>query len=95
MSEIIPQPTLGAILKYSNHPSISAIEKFNRTRHQFFFSVVEKEDIITELQELNPKKATQETEIPVKLLKDIKTFLWDMSKCSLMMQLNHLNFHHL
>ena len=74
MPERIPQPTLRAILKYANHPSISAIKKYNRTRHQFFFSIVEKEDIIKELQKLNPKKVTQETDIPVKILNYNKYF---------------------
>ena len=39
-----------------------------------FFSVVEKEDLIKELHKLNPKKITQETDIPVKTLKDNKDF---------------------
>ena len=42
LSERIPQPTIRAILKYASHPSISAIKKYNRTRHQSFFSAVEK-----------------------------------------------------
>ena len=63
---------LRAILKYANYPSISAIRKYNRTHHQFFFSVVGKENIIKELQKLNPKKVTQETDITVKILKDKK-----------------------
>ena len=58
LSERIPMPTLRAILKYANHPSISAIKKYNRILHLFSFSVVEKEDIIKELHKLNPKKAT-------------------------------------
>ena len=58
LSERIPQPTLRAIIKYTNHPGISAIKKNNRTCHQFFFSLVEKEDIIKELHKLNPKKIT-------------------------------------
>ena len=74
LSERIPQCTLRAILKYTNHPSISAIRKYNRTLHQFFFSVVEKEVIIKELQKLNPQKVTQETDITVKILKDNKYF---------------------
>ena len=55
------------MLKYKDQPSIRAIKKYNRTRHQFFFSVVENEDIIKELQKLNPKKVAQETDIPVKI----------------------------
>ena len=46
LSERIPQRTLRTILMYANHPSISTIKKYNRTCYQFFFSVVEKEDII-------------------------------------------------
>ena len=72
MSERIP--TLRAILKCANHPSISAIKEYNRTCHQFFFPVVEKENIIKELQKLNLKKVTQKTDIQVKILKDSKYF---------------------
>ena len=72
MSERIP--TLRAILKCASHPSISAIKEYNRTSHQFFFPVVEKENIIKELQKLNLKKVTQETDIQVKILKDSKNF---------------------
>ena len=68
LSEGIPQPILRVILKLANHPSINAIKKYNRTRYQFFFSEVEKEDIIKALQKLNPKKVTQETDIHVKIL---------------------------
>ena len=75
LSERLPQPTVRAILKYANDRSIGAIKKYNRTRHQFFFPVVVKEDIIKELQKLNPKKVTQEKDIPVKILKGNKYFL--------------------
>ena len=85
---------LEVILKYAKHPSISAIKKYNRTHHQFFISVVEKENIMKELQKLNLKKVNLETEI-AKILKDNKDVLWKISKCSLKMQLHHLNFHHL
>ena len=74
LSERIPQLTLRAILKYANNHSISAVKKYNRTRHRFFFSVVEKESIIKELQKLNLKRLTQEADIPVKVLKDNKDF---------------------
>ena len=74
MLERTPEPTLRAILKYSNDHSISAVKKYNRTRHKFFFSVVEMENIIKELQKLNLKKLTQEADIPVKILKDSKDF---------------------
>ena len=94
MLERTPQPTLRAILKYAKDHSISAVKKYNRTRHQFSFSVFEKENILKELQKLNLKKLTQEADMPVKILKDNKDFI-DISKCSLMMQLCHLNFHHL
>ena len=37
LSERIPQPTLRAILKYSNHPSISTIKKYNNPAPVFLF----------------------------------------------------------
>ena len=73
MSEKTPQRTLRAIIKYANHPSsINAIKQYNRIYCQFFFSLVEKEDIIKELPKLNPKRVTQETDTPAKILDDNK-----------------------
>ena len=74
MLERIPQLTIRAILKYANNHSISAVKKYNKTRHKFFFSVVEKESIIKELQKLNLKRLMQKADIPVKVLKDKKDF---------------------
>ena len=53
--------------------NISAIKKYNKYRCQFFFSVVEKEDIIKNYTN-NPKKVTQETDIPVNSLGQRKLF---------------------
>ena len=57
--------------KYEKHPSIFKIEgKMKNKNMSFSFSFVTKETILNELRKLNPKKACQEIDIPVKIIKE-------------------------
>ena len=69
LAERISRPTPKAILKYKNHPSIVAINNFKKN-FNFYFSVVSEEDFLKESKKLNPRKFTQSTNIPIKLLKE-------------------------
>ena len=69
LAERISHPTLKAILKYKNHPSIVAINNLKKN-FKFYFSVVSEEDFLKEIRKLNPRKSTQNTDIPIKLLKE-------------------------
>ena len=69
LAERISHPTLKAILKYKNHPSIVAINNLKKN-YNFYFSVVSEEDVLKEIKKLNPRKSTQSTDIPIKLLKE-------------------------
>ena len=69
LAERISHPTLKAILKYKNHPSIVAINNLKKN-FNFHFSVVSEEDFLKEIKKLNPRKTTQSTDIPIKLLKE-------------------------
>ena len=69
LAERISHPTLKAILKYKNHPSIVAINNLKKN-FNFYFSVVSEEDFLKEIKKLNPRKSTQSTDIPIKLLKE-------------------------
>ena len=65
----IKDPVIKAIIKYRNHPSIIAIkERF--TNSKFSFSFIEKNYILKEIKNLQINKATQDSDIPSKLIKN-------------------------
>ena len=55
--ENIDDPTLKAIAKWRNHPSILAIASEYKNRANFSFSFVSKEDVLTEVKVLDVSKA--------------------------------------
>ena len=57
-------------MKYRAHPSIIAIKENCTSKSNFNFSFVEKVDILKEIKMLQSNKATQNTDIPTKLIKD-------------------------
>ena len=57
-----------AILKYANHPRTIAIKDLNNTS-MFSFSNVSVADVKKEIKKLDPRKATQNTDIPFRTLK--------------------------
>ena len=61
-------PVLHAILKYRNHPSINTNRQYCRAQRfpSFYFSAVDKNAVCKEIRKLSNKKATQDTDIPVK-----------------------------
>ena len=67
--ENINDPLLKAIVRYRNHPSIAAIKKFCNSKFHFSFKNVQEEEILKELNNLNINKATQNTDIPTKIIK--------------------------
>ena len=58
-----------AIVKYRAYPSVVIKENCNSSI-LFSFSFVDKEDILKEIKNLKANKATQNTDIPTKLLKE-------------------------
>ena len=69
-SENINDPVIKTIVKYRAHPSIIATKENCTSRSNFNFSFVEKVDILKEIKMLQSNKATQNTDIPTKLIKD-------------------------
>ena len=69
LAENIPHPIFNAILKYKNRPSIIAI-KNARNGPGFYFCGVSVNDVFKEIKRLKARKATQITDIPVKILKE-------------------------
>ena len=50
--------------KYKNQPSINAISNFT-----FSFNFISHDDVVKELNKLKSKKASQKTDIPIKIVK--------------------------
>ena len=64
-------PVLECIEKFSRHPSIVSIKKrMETTSNKFSFKYEEKKKFLTEKQNLNSRKASQQIDIPVKILKE-------------------------
>ena len=68
LADNISHPIFRAILKYANHPSTIAIKDLNNTS-LFSFSNVSVADVKKEIRKLDPRKATQNTDLPVRILK--------------------------
>ena len=65
LADNISHPIFRTILKYANHPSTIAIKDLNNTSLFSFSNASVAEEII----KLDPRKATQNTDIPVRILK--------------------------
>ena len=68
--ENVRDPTLKAILKYRKHPSILAIKRKLKSGSVFTFNHITKEDVIKEINNLDASKASQEDDIPTKIIKE-------------------------
>ena len=69
VTENITDPTLKAIFKYKDHPSILAIQS-HCEKETFRFSEVNIEDIKKDILKLDKDKASQHSDIPIKIIKD-------------------------
>ena len=64
-------PVLARIEKFSTDPSIISIQKRMETNsNRFSFKYEERKKFLTEIQNLNSRKASQQNDIPVKILKE-------------------------
>ena len=63
-------PALKAILKYKKNPSIKVIKSFSTHFSSFYFSQVDKNTVLKEIQKLKMNKAVQDTDFLVKILKE-------------------------
>ena len=68
----ITNPTYLAIEKYKNHPSILTIKnKMQSLGHpSFSFQYVSHDQVLKEVNKLNPRKASQDSDIPVKIIRE-------------------------
>ena len=67
-------PTLNAIMKFKNHPSIDVIKKISRRLSSFHFSHIDKKTVLKEIKKLKLSKAVQDSDIPVKILTENADF---------------------
>ena len=70
-------PTLNAILKYQNQQRIHVIKRCFQCFSSFYFSRVDKNTVLKETEKLNLNKAVQDSDIPVKILKENADFFPD------------------
>ena len=83
-----------AIVKYRAYPSIIAIKENCTSKSNFNFSFFEKVDILKEIKMLQSNKATQNTDIPTKLIKDnMQIFLRNLFLSASISALNSLFSH--
>ena len=73
-SRLSSNPVLQAIMKYRYHPSINIIRHYCQRFPSFYFSVVDINIVLKEIRKLSIKKAIQDTDIPVKVLKENEEF---------------------
>ena len=62
--------TITAILKYRNHPSILVIREQKKAQISFCFKQVSIEEIQKEILNLNNKKASQNSDMSTKIIKE-------------------------
>ena len=61
-------PNLKAVFKYKNHLSIISIKRFHQVSN-FIFSCIDKNTLLNDIGGLITTKASQDTDLPVKILK--------------------------
>ena len=63
------EPVANAIKNFSQHPSILKIKENTNSSACFSFRTVSKEDLLYQLNSLDPTKATQKCDIPTNIIK--------------------------
>ena len=63
-------PTLMEILKYRDHPSIITIKRFRHKTVPFHFLDIDKKTVLKIIRNLSNNKASQETDLPVRVVKE-------------------------
>ena len=74
LAENIDDPTLKAIAKWRNHPSILVIASEYKNRANISFNFISKEDVLTVIKMMDVSKAIQESDIPVKIIETNENF---------------------
>ena len=80
--EKVKYPVLKAILKYKNHPSITAIKEKSKNS-KFTFHEVDNEKIIKEIKRLDKNKDSQKSNIPITIIHENADIFADFLAVSL------------
>ena len=88
-------PTLKAIFKYKNHPSIISIRRFRHQLSNFNFSCIDKNTVLKEIRGLSSTKASQDTDLPVKTLKENADYFAEFTCIQFNDSVNFQNSHFL
>ena len=67
---MMQDPIIAAIEKYKRHPSILKFKKQIRIENYFDFEHIDDKKMAEVLKDLNVKKANQENDIPIRLIKE-------------------------
>ena len=87
-------PTFKAIPKYKNNPSLRMIKGFSMRFTSFYFSQIGKNTVLKEVRKSNTSKAGQDTDIQVKILKEMLNILLNIFAFNLTKQYVHQNVQH-
>ena len=82
VTENIKDPVFKAILKYKNHPSILAIQKYSKNK-TFHFEEVNIGEAEKEILQLNKTTASQKTDIPTRITEENIDIFADFSCTSI------------
>ena len=63
-------PILMAVLKYRDHPNIITIKRFRYQTVSFHSSYIDKKTVLKIIRSLSNNKASQETDLPVSVVKE-------------------------
>ena len=92
ISASISDPVMKAVVKYRAHPSIIAIKENFNLSTSFNYLFVDEESILKEIKNLKANKATQNTDIPTKLIKENSDIFADFIFENLNDSISHLVF---
>ena len=71
-----------AILKYRDHPSTITAKRFRYQTVPFQFSYIDKKAVLKIIRNLSNNKASQETDLPVRLVKENAEYFAEEIICS-------------
>ena len=96
LAKEVNDPTLTAIIKSRNHPSVLTIPDKYKTNSIFTFSHVTKEEVLKEIGNLDATKLSQDTDIPRKIIKqNLDIFASFICKSSTIWLIHHYFQKHL
>ena len=85
-------PTLKAVLKFRDHPSIITIKRFRYQAVPFHFSHIDKNTVLKIIRSLSNSKASQEIDFPVRVVKENAEYFAKFICCQFNESINSSKF---